>query len=716
MGITGLLPVLEPAVRKTHLSAFQGQTVGVDGHVWLHRGAYACAAELARGEPTSRFLNYARRRLALLQNLGVTPYVVLDGAPLPVKRGTNASRAERRAENLARAHALEAQGDAAAADKHFKACIRVTPTMVRALVAMLRAAGVAYLVAPYEADAQLAYLERSGLVDAILTEDSDLLVFGSRRVLMRLEDDGGCQLLERRAVRSAVAEPYDLRRWPLQRFVDWCVLSGCDYLSSARGVGLAKAHKYISSVCSRDQWDWDRGIYHDLERSAGEPYVYHDDSDPEDDHGHAPAASSASPGYRSDTLSRCIKSMVFKSQSIPDGYTKDALRARLTFRHQRVFCPRTRELVLLRPWPDLAHPARLHANSDYVELGLADTHPDHIRFLGPWCAPEIARAIAAGDLDPVTLRPYPDVEPSATPDLATLELASSLSAAQEEEEEPVSSPPSAPPRLLRPPSNAPRSSFNPQPRSARAPAWRVPATAGPAQQQTSRFFTPAPPSAPAPALPPIVSPVMDVFPASDPDVFDVGSDPIYDEDYYSDDGEAYSDEIAVFTEFEDEVAPAVGEEERAAATLPTPALSPPPLPPAVIPPKPAPVSPPRPRPATAAAAVVVNVDSPSPPPAAAVPPPAAAPVVAAPRNPFRWSPARPASKPAASAAQNEAPPQPPAMPRPRTRGTLGTGGSLRIGLSGAAQGKREGSAYFAPPLSSSQGPAPLKPVKRARVG
>ena len=33
-------------------------------------------------------------------------------------------------------------------------------------------------MAPYEADAQLAYLERAGLVDAILTGDSDLLVFG----------------------------------------------------------------------------------------------------------------------------------------------------------------------------------------------------------------------------------------------------------------------------------------------------------------------------------------------------------------------------------------------------------------------------------------------------------------------------------------------------------------------------------------------------------
>ena len=31
-----------------------------------------------------------------------------------------------------------------------------------------------YLVAPYEADAQFAYLEHGGLVDAMITEDPDL--------------------------------------------------------------------------------------------------------------------------------------------------------------------------------------------------------------------------------------------------------------------------------------------------------------------------------------------------------------------------------------------------------------------------------------------------------------------------------------------------------------------------------------------------------------
>lgn len=53
-----------------------------------------------------------------------------------------------------------------------------------------RIPGVRYVVAPYEADAQLGFLARNGHVDAVITEDSDVLLFGCTRVLFKLERDG----------------------------------------------------------------------------------------------------------------------------------------------------------------------------------------------------------------------------------------------------------------------------------------------------------------------------------------------------------------------------------------------------------------------------------------------------------------------------------------------------------------------------------------------
>jgi exonuclease-1 len=48
---------------------------------------------------------------------------------------------------------------------------------------VLQKEGVEFIVAPYEADAQLAFLSLNKIVDAVITEDSDLIVFGCSRVL-----------------------------------------------------------------------------------------------------------------------------------------------------------------------------------------------------------------------------------------------------------------------------------------------------------------------------------------------------------------------------------------------------------------------------------------------------------------------------------------------------------------------------------------------------
>jgi len=54
MGITGLLPFLEKrkVSRPCSIKEFAGCTVAADAYCWLHKGAFACADKLAKGEPT----------------------------------------------------------------------------------------------------------------------------------------------------------------------------------------------------------------------------------------------------------------------------------------------------------------------------------------------------------------------------------------------------------------------------------------------------------------------------------------------------------------------------------------------------------------------------------------------------------------------------------------------------------------------------------------
>lgn len=101
-----------------------------------------------------------------------------------------------------------------------------------------------YVVAPYEADAQLAYLERSGLVDGIITEDSDLLVFGCKNVLFKLDIVSATITSIARSNFGSPAltsESISLVGWSDCQFRRMAMLSGCDYLPSIPGIGLKTA-------------------------------------------------------------------------------------------------------------------------------------------------------------------------------------------------------------------------------------------------------------------------------------------------------------------------------------------------------------------------------------------------------------------------------------------------------------------------------------------
>ncbi|KAF8514290.1 hypothetical protein JB92DRAFT_2719631, partial [Gautieria morchelliformis] len=58
-----------------------GRPISVDPYVWPHCGAYVCPAELIPGVPTTKYVDYAMRRVRLLHYHKITPYVAFDGAP-----------------------------------------------------------------------------------------------------------------------------------------------------------------------------------------------------------------------------------------------------------------------------------------------------------------------------------------------------------------------------------------------------------------------------------------------------------------------------------------------------------------------------------------------------------------------------------------------------------------------------------------------------------
>lgn len=63
-----------------------------------------------------------------------------------------------------------------------KRAVDITHKIALELIKQCQSENIDCIVAPYEADAQLAYLNISGIADIVITEDSDLTLFGCKRV------------------------------------------------------------------------------------------------------------------------------------------------------------------------------------------------------------------------------------------------------------------------------------------------------------------------------------------------------------------------------------------------------------------------------------------------------------------------------------------------------------------------------------------------------
>ena len=75
-----------------------------------------------------------------------------------------------------------AEGKRNEARECFQRCIECTPKMALEVIQAMHKIGVDVLVAPYEADAQLAYLNKINVAQIVITEDSDLILFGCEKV------------------------------------------------------------------------------------------------------------------------------------------------------------------------------------------------------------------------------------------------------------------------------------------------------------------------------------------------------------------------------------------------------------------------------------------------------------------------------------------------------------------------------------------------------
>jgi DNA excision repair protein ERCC-5 len=116
----------------------------------------------------------------------------------------------------------------------------VNQLMVTECQQLLRLFGLPFITAPMEAEAQCAELVHLGLVDGIVTDDSDIFLFGGTRVYKNMFNQGKfveCYL------QSDLERDFNLDR---QKFINLAHLLGSDYAEGLSQVGPVNALELLS--------------------------------------------------------------------------------------------------------------------------------------------------------------------------------------------------------------------------------------------------------------------------------------------------------------------------------------------------------------------------------------------------------------------------------------------------------------------------------------
>ena len=151
-------------------------------------------------------------------------------------------RREKRIKAQAELEKATESGNVEEQDKQSKRLVRAGHKENLDCQKLLKLMGVPIVIAPCEAEAQAASMAKSGKVYATATEDMDALTFQTPVLLRKMTFANQSKSMIQSMNYAKAIEGLNIT---YEQFVDLCILLGCDYCDTIRGVGPKTALKLI---------------------------------------------------------------------------------------------------------------------------------------------------------------------------------------------------------------------------------------------------------------------------------------------------------------------------------------------------------------------------------------------------------------------------------------------------------------------------------------
>jgi flap endonuclease-1 len=255
MGIKSLMKAIKKlapdAITKIRIDSLNYKVMAIDASGVIYAyviGLRNTGSDFADsdGKISSHIMAVFYKTLAYLRRK-IIPIYVFDGAADVLKLETLKDRKERR---LTSEKKLQGKLDEREKIQEFKKGFRLTRTMVAEIKELLTYMGISWIQALGEADPQCARLTQvpGRTAYGVISEDTDMIALGADRTIRNLNSKSKyAEMVEYRKVLDGM----DLSA---KRFVEFCILLGCDYLPTISGVGPVKAYDIVSKEGGVRNW------------------------------------------------------------------------------------------------------------------------------------------------------------------------------------------------------------------------------------------------------------------------------------------------------------------------------------------------------------------------------------------------------------------------------------------------------------------------------
>jgi len=285
MGIAGLNKLLQRhapnAFGEITLDKLKGTRVAIDAYNWIHTSYPNAKKEIVNqtdvalhdpdeGEIFKEWMNLLFDFIKKWLNYSITPVFVFDGIAPMEKSKTRAKRRENQRKTYERMLELKDEvrnGDPllVTPDKIVELRKKIINTRsissesIDYMRDLLKALGLPYVQAKYEGEQLCSMLALKGIVSAVYSTDTDNLVYGAPLMITKFtglewKPSGAvykckCVWLEN------ILKQMDYSH---SKFVDLCILGGCDYNDNMKKVAILTAYKHLNVYHNIDAFPCDK--------------------------------------------------------------------------------------------------------------------------------------------------------------------------------------------------------------------------------------------------------------------------------------------------------------------------------------------------------------------------------------------------------------------------------------------------------------------------